>query len=956
MCRAKHTALLLCLLLCATLTTQAQGSASDRSFRTINVDDGLSQNTVYAILQDRQNLIWFATKDGLNVYNGLQCRVFGSNNSGLQCNYTTCLYEDATGCIWIGTDQGLYTYDPVLERISPCTRATADGTVPNHRIRWIADDGEGRVCVSSEGQGLFRYTIAENPAHNDAPARLDALTTTVWTFLHDGKQLWLSLYEDDLYTMDKTGKRTAFALPDGSRPFRHAMIHALLRASDGSLLIGSSTGLYRLSPDRRSMETLLADCLVRSLLLRSDKELWAGAEDGLYIVNLQTRQQEHLTTSLTNPRFSLADNSIYAICRDREGGMWLGTYFGGVNYLSPQSDLFRRYYPHDHLSHFGQHVREFCADADGTLWIGTEDRGLFHFRPSDGTVEPMNDVRLGTNIHGLCRVGDTLWVGTFANGLGRMNLRTGRLERHYRKSDDPHSLNSDYVFSICHTRSGELYIGTISGLMRYRPSTDDFERLAQPYEFIYNMLEDSDGVLWLATYFGGVYSYDPYTRRWQHYQHSDSDPHSLSYDKVISIYEDSRHRLWFLTQGHGFCLFHRDTQRFDRFNPDSVIASNTAYRMLEGNDGQLWLSTSNGLVCFTPEDGFTKVYTTGNGLTPNQFNYQSGYKSADGTLYFGCTNGFVAFNPSTFDKQNTASTLLLTDFFLSGRRVQPGEDVLPQSISVTDEVTLPADQNTFSLHAAVLSYKSPAVNRITYRLDGLDPDSVWHDADPDGRILFAHLPTGHYTLHVRGTNSDGVPVVDERLLSIRICPPFYLSTWAWLIYLTVAVLALWLGMRFWRHRQQELRRRTLEQLRRQKDQELLESKSEMIANYERLYDRFLQSPFAVERNGTLSPADQDFVDRLYQTVTLHLHESDYGQEQLCADMNMSRASLYRHLKSLIGMTPNEYLRTERLKQAAHLLRQGGLTVNEVCYRVGFNSPSYFTKCFHEQFGTLPKDF
>ncbi len=172
----------------------------------------------------------------------------------------------------------------------------------------------------------------------------------------------------------------------------------------------------------------------------------------------------------------------------------------------------------------------------------------------------------------------------------------------------------------------------------------------------------------------------------------------------------------------------------------------------------------------------------------------------------------------------------------------------------------------------------------------------------------------------------------------------------------MAVLALWLGMRFWRHRQQELRRRTLEQLRRQKDQELLESKSEMIANYERLYDRFLQSPFAVERNGTLSPADQDFVDRLYQTVTLHLHESDYGQEQLCADMNMSRASLYRHLKSLIGMTPNEYLRTERLKQAAHLLRQGGLTVNEVCYRVGFNSPSYFTKCFHEQFGTLPKDF
>lgn len=948
MFRAKYITALLCLALFATLRLQAQGSTAELSFRTINVDDGLSQNTVYAILQDRQNCLWFATKDGLNQYNGVQFRIFGSSNSGLHCDYTTCLYEDSTGLIWIGTDQGLYNYDPVYERITPCTQTAADGTAPTHRIRWIADDGEGHVCVSSEGQGLFRY-VGSKP-------QLEALTTNVWTFLHDGKRLWLSLYEDDLYYQEKGKKRTPFALPDGSRPFRHAMIHALLQTPDGSLLVGSSEGLFRLSPDRQHVETLLDDCLVRTLLLRTEKELWVGAEDGLYIWNLQTSQHEHITASLTNPRFSLADNSIYAICRDREGGMWLGSYFGGINYLSPQSDLFRRYYPHDQLSHFGRHVREFCGDADGTLWIGTEDRGLFHFNPADGSIQALADPRLGTNIHGLCREGDTLWVGTFANGLGRLNLRTHQLERVYRKTDDPHSLNSDYVFSICHTHHG-LYIGTISGLMRYRRDTDDFERIAKPYEFIYNMLEDSEGVLWLATYFGGVYSYDPYTKHWQNYRHEPDNPHSLPHNKVISIYEDSRHRLWFLTQGHGFCLFHRDTQRFDRYDPGTLIASNTAYRMLEGNDGQLWLSTPNGLLCFTPEEGFTKVYTTGNGLTTNQFNYQSGYRAADGTLYFGCTNGFVAFNPSTFNPQHTTCNLILSDFFLSGERVLPSEDSpLPRSINLLDEVTLSADQNSFSLHAALLSYKSPQAARITYRLDGLDPDSVWHEADPDGRILFAHLPTGHYTLHVRGTNSDGVPADSERTLSIYIRPPFYLSVWAWLLYLITAGLLLAIGMRLWRHRQQEQRRRTLEQLRRQKDQELLESKTEMIANYERLYDRFLQSPFAVVRDGSLTPTDQQFVDNLHQTVSLHLHDSEYGQERLSADMNMSRASLYRRLKSILGITPNEYIRTERLKRAAHLLRQGGLTVNEVCFRVGFNSPSYFTKCFHDQFGVLPKDF
>ena len=949
MCRSKAFFFLLFTSLFLALPMQGQGSGVHRSFRTIDVNDGLSQNTVYAIIQDRQGLMWFATKDGLNVYNGLTFRTFSSRNSGLQCNYTTCLYEDSLGCIWIGTDQGLYTYDPVLERINVCRQKTKSGTTPTNRIRWIGTDGEGRVCVSAEGQGIFRFDRNH--------LTLDSITTNVWTFLYDGTRLWLSLYEDDLYYIGKDGRRTPFTLKDGSRPFRHAMIHALLQLTDGSLLVGSSTGLFRLSPDRNSVDTVLPDRLVRSLLMRTDKELWVGAEDGLYIWNLLTGEWEHLTSSLTNPRFSLTDNSIYAFYRDRDGGIWLGTYFGGANYLPQQSDLFKRYYPHDHLAHLGRHVREFCPDSDGSLWIGTEDCGLFHFRPSEDTIEQIEDARLGTNIHGLCSVGDTLWIGTFANGLGRMDLRSGRIERVYRKTSDEHSLNSDYIFSICHTRQGDLYIGTISGLMRYRPATDDFERLAYPYEFIYNMLEDSEGVLWLATYFGGVYSYDPYTRRWHNYRWQPNDNSSLSHNKVISIYEDSSHRLWFLTQGHGICQFHRDTQTFSRYNLDTVIASNTAFRMLEGNDGLLWLSTSNGLVCFTPEDGFIKVYTTGNGLTTNQFNYQSGYRAPDGTLYFGSVNGFVAFNPTTFNAPPSKFNIILSDFFLSGQRVQPGTDSpLSKSINLVDEITLTADQNTFSLHAAVLSYKSPQTNRIHYRLDGIDADSVWHDADPDGRILFAHLSPGHYTLHVRGTNSDGAQADSERILSIHIRPPFYLTPWAWLLYLLTVGLLVWIGIRVWQRRQKEERQRTMDQLRRQKDQELLESKSEMIANYERLYDRFLQSPFAQTYEGTLTPADQQFIDRLHQTVMLHLADSEYGQEQLCADLNTSRASLYRHLKTLLGMTPNEYIRNERLKRAAHLLRQGGLTVNEVCYRVGFNSPSYFTKCFHAQFGVLPKNF
>ena len=213
--------------------------------------------------------------------------------------------------------------------------------------------------------------------------------------------------------------------------------------------------------------------------------------------------------------------------------MWIGSYFGGVNYYPHQYTYFEKYYPRDDMRYLGHRIREFCGSNDGTIWFGTEDKGLFHFNPADGTVTPFHHPALYHNIHGLCIDGDYLWAGTFAGGLNRIHLRT-REVRHYEKGEASNTLNADNIFSIYKSSTGELWIGTTSGLMRYNRKTDDFTRIPEMNKiFVYNILEDCHGKLWLATYSDGVFCYDLPQDKWKQYTRNPDNPNSLPYNTCI---------------------------------------------------------------------------------------------------------------------------------------------------------------------------------------------------------------------------------------------------------------------------------------------------------------------------------------------------------------------------------------------------------------------------------------
>ena len=832
-----------CVLACffITIFCQAQSVEEHYYFKNLSIRNGLSQNTVNAILQDRKGFMWLGTKDGLNRYDGLSFRKFkhdAANPRSIGNSFITSLYEDFNGNIWVGTDAGVYIYYPEKEAFEEFDCQSLEKTRIERSVSMIAGDKQGRVWIAVEAQGMFCYDTRQKLLRNYP---LSEISSNIKCFTFDsGGTLWLGFYDDGLYySKDNLATVHPYGSPeDGKREFEGGVITKIVQGNYNCLYIGSvKEGVSELNLTSGQVRNLLAidesgeSIFCRDLLPYSDNELWIGTESGIYIYNLRTAQFIHLRASLYDS-YSLSDNAIYALYKDREEGLWIGSYFGGVDYYPRQYTYFAKYYPKNIANSLhGKRVREFCRADDGTLWIGTEDGGLNHFNPKTKEFHFFEPSAGFTNIHGLCMDGSHLWVGTFSKGLRVIDTRTGVVLRTYTEGHTPHSLNDNSIFSICRTSAGEIYLGTLFGLLRYNRTQDSFDCIPELNgKFVYDIKEDSYGNLWLATYANGAYCYDVSARRWKNYVFDAEDERSLPYDKVLSVFEDSYRQIWLTTQGGGFCLFHPDTETFTRYGLKDGLPNDVVYQIVEDDDRFLWLTTNNGLVRFDPKTMEMKVFSTANGLPTNQFNYRSGFKDEAGNIYLGSINGFVAFDPRTFAENRQVPAVAITDFLLFNKEVSVGETDSPlkSSITFSDKVVLTADQNSFSFRIAALSYQAPRMNKLMYKLEGFDEG--WLTIGESPLVTYSNLGYGDYVFKVKASNSDGVWNEQETSLHLSILPPFYLSGWAYCFYVLFFMGCLVCAIFYFKRRNYRKQHRQMEMLEQEKEREVYHAKIDFFTN------------------------------------------------------------------------------------------------------------------------------
>ncbi|UII21474.1 hybrid sensor histidine kinase/response regulator transcription factor [Fulvivirga ligni] len=826
---------LLSVLFCLLLATSV--SAQSYYFRHYQVENGLSHNTITCSVQDHEGFMWFGTKDGLNRFDGYSFKIFRNDpqdSTTIGSNFIQNLYE-LNGTLWVGTDGGLYKYNPQLEtfEILPITL--------NHTIRDITSDHEGNLWFIA-GYTLYKYQTYnaqlieyETEEHFFATSVCSTPNGSIWVSTREG---FIQKYDP------KYNHFTAKNLFDHSPPTPTHWIERLYSTTDNTIYAGTqSQGIKVYHADSGSYEDLKmydeerSALFVRDFVQSTENELWIASESGIYIYNISTGSFTNLTKSYNNP-YSLSDNAIYTVTTDREGGVWAGTYFGGLNYYQKQYTSFEKYFPKiGENSISGNAVREICEDKYGNIWIGTEDAGLNKLNPDTG--EFTNFMPTGQpgglahyNIHGLLATGDELWVGTFHHGLDVLDIRTGKVIRHYSAGSQPGTLQSNFIYSIIKNANNEIVIGTSNGLFKYNESEDNFLVIpAYPdtYEYTVFIMEDHEGIIWAGTYNQGVYYVDPKAQKKGYFVSKSADTTSLSSNFINSIFEDSHQQLWFATSD-GLSRLNRQDSTFKRFTTANGLPSNVIYSIEEAGNQDLWVSTSKGLVKFNPKEGKTRIYTTANGLLSDQFNYNSSYKSPEGDMYFGSVKGMIRFNPTSFKVNQYIPPIHITGFQINNKEVEvnQNESPLSKSITHTSKITLDHNQSSFSIDFAALSYTAPTTSEYEYQMQGLSDE--WTYLKTNRKVYFTELAPGNYTFKVKASNSSGIWNKKATILHIKILPPIWASTWAYILYVAIIIVILYFAFKYYHQVNDDKNQQKINHLENEKEKEIYEAKIKFFTN------------------------------------------------------------------------------------------------------------------------------
>lgn len=804
-------------------------------FKHYQVENGLSNNAVICSMQDSKGFMWFGTRDGLNRFDGYTFKVFNHNpqdSLSLGNNFVHSLFEDRLGNIWVGTDLGIYIYDPLTEKFSHFVHHQ------DAAIAHIQADEEGNIWYTAFSS-LVRYQTQTGQIKNFGKlgmSSVDAVSVSkmgVWVGSSNGEIKLLEPKWEKTKRFEVFGKQSSI----GSRP----VTCLLWDENKERLWIGTAKeGLKLLYPLDGSYQDLLKKSenqlpiYVHDIKRTDEGQYMAATELGVFIYEDRHKRFVHLKKE-DNNQWSISDNAVYTICRDTEGGIWVGSWFGGVSYYHKQHTFFEKFFPQKgENSLIGSAVREITADSYGNLWIGTENGGLNKLSLTSGRFEHFSvqgkpQELSSSNIHGLLATGDTLWVGTFHQGLNLMRISTGEVFKQYTASNAPFHLGSNFIYTMLRLRSGEVLLATDRGIYEYLYEREGFQLVRNfPSNIFYTSLfEDREGTIWAGSWRDGLYFYNPKTGNRGRYSHQPGNIATLTSNRVTYITETKDRQLWVATE-EGLCRLDKSLGKFKQYQFPQSMQSLLVCTVQEDNHGDLWISTSKGLIRFNPRANTSRFFGVANGLLSDQFNYNSVYKAQNGMLYFGTVKGLIRFNPRRLQDKSFVPPVYFTGFQVYNKDLTIGENGSPlkKSITFTDTIILRHNQSTFSIDFAALSYTSPEMTEYVYKMDGLDPD--WTHLQANRKAYFTELPPGEYIFRVSTINSLGARIGKEAILSIHILPPFWASKAAYLLYTVLIIVLIYYIVGSYHRRLREKNRLKLEQLAHKKEEEMYRAKIEFF--------------------------------------------------------------------------------------------------------------------------------
>ena len=847
--------LLLVLCTCGNAVV-AGGPPADRQlaprnlyFTHIGPRQGLSQNAVNAIVQDRFGYLWLGTQEGLNRWDGYEMKVFQASQQdtgALSHDWIWSLHADPDGVLWIGTDGGgLNRYDPATGRFSHYRHEKGNPhSLSNDRVRVVLRSRQGHFWLGTDGGGLERFHPDtgrfEHFRHD--PSVVSSLPgNKVLSLFEDSEGvLWVGT-DNGLARFDGDGKGfTVFrAAPGDANSLSDNKVRRIYEDREGRFWIGTyNGGLNLMDRSSGSFQRFMHDPgdpgslghnWVRDILQDHQGTLWIATDGGLSEYRPDAGGFVHYRHDPLEPA-SLGDNRLISLFQDSGGVLWVGTYMG-LNKWNYVSDAFNevRFQPKVARAGSSGVITSLADAADGTLFVGVYGDGVHVVPPGPGEVRvirhrpddpsSLSDDRVMSL---LAENEGRLWIGTRRGGLDLLDLSSGQI-RHFRhRQGDPRSLSSNAVTSIYRDRQGRLWVGTYGGgfnlfdartgsFRSFRHDPDSSDSLSD--DRVITIYQDRADNLWLGTEDGGLDRFDPETGRFFHFRHDPVTGTGPSSNKILHISEGQDGSLWIATLDGGlnrWLLRDRRVNRpeFQVYQRVQGLKSNAVYAALEDARGYIWFSSNRGITRLDPATEEIRHYDRFNGLREDEFNSGAYLKGRNGRLYFGSTGYLLAFDPSEITANAHPPEVVLY-LLAGGRRIAAGSS-RDQAGGVPD-VNVGYRDNRLVFRFAGLDYASPHMNRYRYRLEGFDEQ--WIEPQHTRSATYTNLPPGDYVFRVLASNNDGVWNGTGASIAFHVEAPPWRSPLAYMFYLAIlsGIVVAYLRAQERKHREAAERSARLEE-------------------------------------------------------------------------------------------------------------------------------------------------
>ncbi|NOX88720.1 MAG: response regulator [Calditrichaeota bacterium] len=846
-------------------------------FNQLNTLQGLSQNTILSIAQDQQDFIWFGTMDGLNRFDGYEIKVFKEkfdDSTSLQNNRINAITVDEKGFLWVGTDKGLHRYNPKTEKFKVFSPPL------NHEftVYEILTLNSDSLLVGTS-VGVFLFDVAKNRLRQLKEVKKGVRQIKKSS---DGK-IWIACaaelhqYKNSHLisvwtTSPRLGRIIDFSVQSDSVVW--------LLTHDNFLKIDLKKKRNR-NYTPKILKTVRANTIEFSAILPvGDKNLWIASNKGLLVFN---RPDE--TFSLykdENKIGNLSSRNLTVLFQDRQGIVWVGTHDAGVNYIDPQKDGFFNilYNSQSKNSLSNPLVYAIYKEGKDILWIGTDD-GLDRLNLKTNRFRYFKQRKGGNSIsnnHIRCIIKDNrqnLWVGTY-DGLNKINLSTFKIStfRPYKGYSQKNVITKLYL-----RKNGEILVGLkYGGLFRFDPEKEIFKRVELRSGiningntlFVTDIKEDSDGNLLIGTYGHGLLKY---------YVNEDvldfAFPGKSKLNKlcsaIYSIFVDQNGMIWIGTYGQGLHSFNPKTSEEFHVGTKEGLRNNVIYGILEDKQKNLWISTNKGLSQINPSvlkkdtNKSIRIFDFYDGLQSNEFNFGAYFKDDRGILYFGGVRGLTFFNPDNFTINKIPPTVSVTRIKINNKDWEEVDaSGLNVSVPFLKSLNLNYDQNSILIEFTALHFSGPRKNRFAYKLEGVDKDWVYTNAN--NRIAnYRHLKGGKYKFLVKASNAYGIWTKQPRELIIKIDKPIWERLWFQLSLLLIFVLIFYIAHRY---RTETIRKRNqvLNELNRKLEAEneaKVKAMSALKENIEKFRTIFNDAPlgiFYINKESILTDCNQNFIN------------------------------------------------------------------------------------------------